>query len=151
MNTEEAMPDQTEICKALPQVALDFMNTVHCEEVLLVQCLLQALESNLENAKIDSLLNEWVAHTVAHFAREERLMEEYRFPPFGIHQHEHELAMEALLGAQSNWLTIRDGSALEAYIEHDWRTWLNQHISTMDMVTARFLAQFDIQVDLDLD
>ncbi len=151
MNSKTAMQNENDPCKALPQVALDFMNTVHCEEVLLVQSLLRALEFNHENAEIDSLLNDWVEHTVAHFAREERLMEEYRFPPFGIHQHEHELAMEALLNAQSSWLAARDSEVLAAYIEHDWHDWLTQHISTMDRVTARFLAQFDIQVNLDLD
>lgn len=143
--------NENDACKALPLVALDFMNTVHCEEVLLTQGILQALESESEASAVDRQVNDWVEHTVVHFAREERLMEEYRFPPFGIHQHEHILALEILRNAQANWLATRDAGALANYIEHEWHNWLMQHISTLDRVTANFLAQFNIQVDLDLD
>ena len=88
------MKNKLEICQQLPQVALDFMNTVHCEELLLTQTLLQALAAVQGKARIDALLDEWVEHSVAHFAREERLMEEYRFPPFMIHQGEHKQALK---------------------------------------------------------
>lgn len=143
--------NENDACKSLPLVALDFMNIVHCEEVLLTQGILQALESEPEASAVDRLVSDWVEHTIVHFAREERLMEEYRFPPFGIHQHEHTLALETLRNVEANWLTTRDAGALANYIEHDWQNWLMQHISTLDRVTAAFLAQFDIQVDLDLD
>ena len=76
-------------------------------------------------------MSEWVEHTVRHFAGEERLMEEYKFPPFPIHLSEHVFALEDLRAAESNWL--------------------DERISTMDTVTARFLSKFDIQVDLDLN
>ncbi len=141
----------TDICEALPQAALDFMNTVHCEEVLLTQKLQQALESKQEHDKVDALLRKRVQHTVRHFAREERLMEECRFPPISMHQGEHVLVLEALDTAESNWLATRDASALDDYLSQGWRNRLIQHISTMDTVTARFQVRFDIQVDLDLD
>ncbi len=146
--TEQTIKD---LCDELPQVALDFMNTVHCEEVLLTQRIQQALDSGQEYAQIDALMSEWVEHTVRHFAREERLMEEYKFPPFPLHMSEHVFALEDLRTAESNWLDTRDAKALSDYISHNWRGWLDEHISTMDTVTARFLSRFDIQVDLDLD
>jgi len=138
-------------CAAIPQVALEFMNTVHCEEVLLTQTLLQALDMSDTAETIDALIEQWLAHTLTHFAREERLMEEYRFPPRVIHQQEHQRALEALRAAKQHWHSARDPIALKRYVEHNWRSWLHQHISTMDRVTANYLEQFDIQVDLDLD
>ncbi len=144
-------PTKKDPCDELPQVALAFMNTVHCEEVLLTQRILQALDSGHKFAQVDVLMSEWVEHTVRHFAREERLMEEYKFPPFPIHLSEHVFALEDLRAAESNWLDTRDAIALNDYISHSWRGWLDEHILTMDTVTARFLSKFDIQVDLDLD
>ena len=141
----------TDLCQQLPQVALDFMNTVHCEELLLTQRLYEALKEEQGDEQIDALLQEWVEHTVTHFAREERLMLEYHFPPYPIHQGEHEQALETLRKVQSSGLSARDHDALIQYIKYDGSRWLFNHISTMDMVTANFLAQFDISVDLDYE
>ena len=98
---------------------------------------------------MEGLLDEWLEHTVAHFAREERLMLEYSFPPYPVHQGEHEQALETLRRVQSDWLNEKNRDALEQYIKYDWSRWLFNHISTMDMVTANFLSQFDVKVDLE--
>ena len=139
----------TGLCQQLPQVALDFMNTVHCEELLITQRLYEALKVEQGDEQIDTLLQAWVEHTVAHFAREERLMLAHGFPPYPVHQGEHELALETLRKVQSDWLSGRNRAELEQYIKYDWSRWLFNHISTMDMVTANFLSQFDIQIDLE--
>lgn len=134
-------------CSALPEVAMPFMNSVHCAELTLVGKLLAAVQSNAATATVDSLLAEWVEHTKAHFAREERLMTEYNFFATPCHQGEHERALLELLGVQQQWLRERDEALLPAYIQH-WREWLQQHISTMDFVTAQFLSQFNLTVEL---
>ena len=135
-------------CTVLPQVAMPFMNDVHCEELALVARLLTQLQDHAPIEDINSLLIEWLAHTEVHFAREERLMEEYRFPPYPIHKMEHQKALESLKSSQQLWLDSHNYAALERYIKQEWRVWLQQHISTMDTVTANFFSQFDIQVDL---
>jgi hemerythrin len=134
-------------CSALPEVAMPFMNSVHCAELMLVGKLLAAVQSNAATATVDSLLAEWVEHTKVHFAREERLMTEYNFFATPCHQGEHERALLELLGVQQQWLRERDEELLPAYIQH-WREWLQQHVSTMDFVTAQFLSQFNFTVEL---
>lgn len=131
----------------LPQVALDFMNIVHEEEWQLTRSLLQALDT-ADEERVSALLGEWLAHTEAHFAREERFMQEYRFPPFPIHKREHQLALARLQSVAEQWQTTHDHGALAAYIEQEWASWLANHIATLDTVTANFLSQFGIEVTL---
>lgn len=134
-------------CNALPEVAMPFMNSVHCAELTLVGTLLAAVQEHAPTETIDTLLAEWVEHTKTHFAREERLMHEYDFFATPCHQGEHETALLELLGVQQQWLRERDYALLLAYIPH-WREWLQQHISTMDFVTANFLSSLNVQVEL---
>lgn len=132
---------------ALPEVAIPFMNTVHQAELALVTDLLTQVESLAAPEAIDSMLTAWVEHTKAHFAREECLMMEYNFFATPFHQDEHEQTLLELLGVQQQWLRERDYDLLLNYIHH-WREWLQQHISSMDFVTAQFLSQFNITVKL---
>lgn len=133
--------------EALPDVAMPFMNTVHSDELALVTRLLASLENAAAPSTIDAQMSAWVEHTQAHFAREERLMQAYNFFATPCHQGEHETALLQLLGVQQQWLRERDTAILLDYI-HYWREWLQQHISTMDFVTANFLSPFNIQVEL---
>ncbi len=135
-------------CDALPQIEMEFMNTVHCEELQLVASLVTSLEQGDEHADIDAILSAWLEHTREHFEREERLMDEYRFPPYPVHLSEHQMALESLLSAQKNWLDTRDSDAMLAYITQDWRNWLQQHIMTMDRVTAHFFKRMGVVVEL---
>jgi hemerythrin len=134
-------------CSTLPEVALPFMNTVHCEELTLVAGLVELLAKQADVLEIDACMAEWVAHTEAHFAREERLMAEYNFFAYPMHQGEHEMALQQLRDTQQRWLKQRDGNMLNTYILQ-WRAWLQQHVSSMDFVTAHYLSQFKPQVEL---
>lgn len=55
--------------------------------------------------------------------------------------------MLQLLGVQQQWLRERDTAMLQDYIQY-WREWLQQHIGMMDFVTAQFLSQLNVQVEL---
>ncbi len=135
-------------CEALPQIEMEFMNIVHCEELQLVGQLAAQLEAQAQADEIDQSLANWLLHTREHFEREEQLMDEYRFPPYPIHKMEHEQALDTLLSAQQNWLDTRDADALLSYIKQDWRNWLQQHIMTLDRVTAHFFKQMGVEVQL---
>lgn len=134
-------------CKVLPQVAMPFMNTVHCEELTLVGELLRKVAEKADPAAIDAQLIAWVQHTDEHFAREERLMDEYNFFAYPMHRMEHERALQQLREVQQQWLAQRDYNALADYILY-WREWLQQHVASMDFATAYFLSQFNIEVKL---
>lgn len=127
----------------LPRVALSFMNAVHGEELGLVNTLIAQLDEQTSDQQISEQLAAWVAHTQAHFERENFLMQEYHFFAYAMHLNEHVQALQQLLAVQQAWNTVADRAALRIYI-HDWRQWLEQHISTMDFVTAQFLSQFPI-------
>lgn len=143
MSVEQNFAD----CSTLPEVALPFMNTVHCEELMLVAGLVELLAKQTNTVDIDTRLAEWVAHTEAHFAREERLMVEYNFFAYPMHQAEHEMTLQQLRDMQQYWLDKRDSNMLNTYILK-WRAWLQQHIDSMDFVTAHYLSQFNPQVKL---
>lgn len=129
--------------KHLPQVALEFMNSVHGEELALVSELLTQLDGDTHNADVSAQLNAWVTHTQAHFERENFLMQEYDFFAYPMHAAEHVQALQQLKSVQLAWDKTADREALRGYIQ-SWRQWLQQHISTMDFVTAQFLSQFPI-------
>ncbi|TXH77582.1 MAG: hypothetical protein E6Q85_02960 [Thiothrix sp.] len=134
----------------LPTVALAFMNEVHAEELALVQGLAANLEQG-SDAMISAQLAAWIEHTQAHFAREEFLMHDYQFFAYPMHQSEHRQALQQLKGVQQTWNEQADRALLGAYI-HDWRAWLQQHIMTMDFVTAQFLSRFPIpQASAEID
>ncbi|MEN8213660.1 MAG: hemerythrin domain-containing protein [Pseudomonadota bacterium] len=136
-------------CSAIPQVALDFMNTVHCEELTLVQSLSGLIDVDAPDSdRIGEVLDQWVAHTEQHFARENRYMQEYRFPAFPVHSAEHDAALNQLRQIQKQWHQQQQIAPLRQYVQHDWPLWFKQHISTMDNVTAQFLSQFDFEVEL---
>ena len=140
-----ATPD----CSTIPQVALDFMNTVHCEELTLVQSISSLLDADTsDNTHISQLLQQWVAHTEQHFARENHYMEEYRFPAFPVHAQEHEAALQQIRQVQQQWDQQQNLESLKQYVQHDWPAWFKNHISTMDFITAQFFSQFDIEVEL---
>ena len=132
----------------LPQIEMEFMNIVHSEELQLVGQLVALLENGTSDREVEEALANWVAHTREHFEREEVLMHEYRFPPYPVHKMEHEQALQSLLSAQLDWMESHDAQALLSYIKQDWRNWLQQHILSMDRVTAHFFKQMGVEVRL---
>ncbi len=130
----------------IPQVAVESMNRTHREEVDLVNelgaLLRHAVEGEMDTAAIDRALDRWLRHTEAHFDRENRLMEEYGFPPFPIHAQEHATVLEELRRLQSQWLADRQLEPLRAFVLERWPQWFLMHVNSMDTITAQFLANF---------
>ena len=136
-------------CSTIPQVALDFMNTVHCEELTLVQSISDLIDTDSpDNNKISELLDQWVTHTEQHFERENRYMQEYKFPAYPVHSNEHDAALEQIRQVQQQWNQRQDLEPLKQYLQNDWPAWFKNHISTMDFITAQFLSQFNFEVEL---
>lgn len=136
-------------CDALPQVAMPFMHDVHCEELTIVNRLDTLLSAaGISESEVSACLSEWVTHTEAHFARENRLMEEYRFPAYQIHLGEHERAYQQLLDVQKSWEETSNIEILNTYVQKIWPAWFEQHLKTMDAATANFLSQFAIKIEI---
>lgn len=122
---------------AYPQVALDFMNRDHAEFVALLGRIDQALATG---TPADALLDELMTHTRHHFAEEEAAMREAGFPAYPIHQGEHERVLGLLAERLAAWRSQPDADALRTWLAADVTDWFTGHVSSMDMVTAGFIA-----------
>lgn len=123
-----------------PQVALTFMNRDHAEFVALRDSLLGQLDTHSPAAAVDASLDELLSHTRHHFAEEERLMREVNFPPFPVHKGEHDAVLKDMETRIEDWKQDRDAERLRAWLYKDVGAWFVNHVSTMDFVTARFIA-----------
>lgn len=123
-----------------PQVALAFMNHDHAEFVEMRERLLAALAKESDPAETDILLDRLLEHTRTHFGEEERLMREAQFPPYPMHKGEHDRVLAELEARAARWKQDRDAAALRGWLEGWVGDWFVNHVSTMDFMTARFIA-----------
>ncbi len=130
----------------IPQVAVASMNRTHADEVVLVNALgaliRQAQSGSLDAAAINQALAEWLEHTRAHFERENRLMEEYGFPPYPVHAQEHATVLDELEQIQDQWQQQQALEPLVEFVTQRWPQWFMRHVQTMDTITAQFLSNF---------
>ncbi|RTZ81894.1 MAG: hypothetical protein DSZ01_00070 [Gammaproteobacteria bacterium] len=140
MNRPPVVLDPSDI----PAIAVDSMNRTHHEEVALVNALgelIKAAQQGDQDAEaMDAALDEWVAHTEAHFARENELMEKYGFPPYPVHAQEHATVLEEIHRLQSQWHRDRQTGPLTDFLFQRWPQWFMMHVNTMDTITAQFLS-----------
>lgn len=123
-----------------PQVALAFMNRDHAEFVAMHAGLLRLLDTAPTAANVDEALHTLHSHTRHHFAEEERLMLSTHFPPYRMHQSEHMRVLADMEARRTAWLNTHDALALKQWLQKDVATWFVNHVSTMDLVTAQFIA-----------
>jgi len=128
----------------IPHVDLNFMNTTHFEEIEIVKELGEFISAYQENdtesnaEKITQLLNIWLEHTEAHFARENELMQETHFPAYPVHSQEHEMAFKQMETVIKAWQTDKDIETVAEFVFSYWPDWFNAHVNSMDMMTAKF-------------
>ena len=130
----------------IPGIAVGSMNDTHHEEVALVNALgallLEARNGNPNLDAIGQALDAWISHTETHFERENRLMQEYGFPPFPVHAQEHASALDNLHRIQTSWRDSQSLDELGSYVFNTWPQWFQMHVNSMDNVTAQFLSNF---------
>ena len=127
--------------EAIPAVALTEMNDVHYEEIEIINQLHELVLAKKNNELISEKLQELKEHTIAHFANEERLMQEHGFPPYPIHKYNHDQFLNEFAVLAQNWESTKDVEPLKTFLETTLPEWLNNHISTLDTVTAMFLNE----------
>jgi hemerythrin len=130
--------------EAIPRVELDFMNNTHFEEIEMVKELGELVisiktDNNQQNQiQLNQKLTAWLNHTIAHFERENELMQETGFPAIEIHISEHKIALGLMQDVIRAWKENQDLNLVESYIFSAWPAWFDQHVNTMDMMTAKF-------------
>jgi hemerythrin len=130
----------------IPHVDIDFMNDTHAEEVEMVITLGNLIMLNMqadtqtadEKQTITHALENWLQHTKAHFSTENELMKEIQFPSYPMHAGEHESTLEHMTIIVEQWKLNHDIKPVEKFVFSEWPTWFEEHISTMDMMTAKF-------------
>ncbi len=129
---------------AIPQVPLDFVNADHREEGRLLNGVAEALDALDAGpghaAAVAASLAALRDHTAAHFGREDDAMRRTGFPAFPIHHAEHVRMLAELDDEIRRFAETGDGTRLRAWVLGDVPQWFVNHIETMDLVTARFVA-----------
>lgn len=84
-------------------------------------------------------LDEFIAHTEAHFGQEEAWMQAMQFPPLGCHRTEHEGVLEIMrevrkriAGGETHYAEVLARAIAE---------WFPPHAQSMDAVLALFIQQ----------
>jgi hemerythrin len=68
------------------------------------------------------------------------MMREVNFPPLPMHKGEHEAVLADMSARVISWKRNRDAGALREWLDKSVGDWFVNHVSTMDFVTARFIA-----------
>lgn len=133
-------PDQ------LPRLAVSFMNQDHAEEARLINAVADEVKAlraggNGGRDRVQAALEALYQHTRAHFSREESAMTEASFPAYSFHQAEHVRLLGELGEAQRRFRETGEGDPLAAYLA-TFPSWFEQHITSMDAATARYVAEW---------
>jgi hemerythrin len=138
-------PDPLLPIEQIPQVALESMNQTHRQEVELVNRLAAEVATGIageaDSAEIAALLDQWLEHTRNHFARENELMVQYKFPALPVHSGEHERVLTLLEDLRRTWTESKALRPLALFLFEEWPAWFDNHVHTMDNVTASFIRQ----------
>jgi hemerythrin len=127
--------------KAVPSVLVDFMNYDHAEAADLINDVDALLTEGAEPERIETALVALFEHTREHFAREESEMRAVGFPAYPLHKVEHDRILTELDEELATFGRTHDVGDIASYVRGVLPGWLLDHISTMDTVTAQFIAQ----------
>jgi hemerythrin len=89
------------------------------------------------DTEVLAALDEFIAHTEAHFGQEEAWMESLTFPPRGCHRGEHEKILETAREVRKR---VAAGDArLGRVLAEALAEWFPQHAASMDAVLALYM------------
>ena len=84
-------------------------------------------------------LDDFIAHTEAHFGQEEQWMESINFPPLGCHRGEHAKVLETAREVRNR--VAAGDPRLGRMLAEALAEWFPQHAASMDAVLALHMAQ----------
>ncbi len=115
----------------ISKVAYEPMNEVHENEMKILNKLLKKLKNN-EDFKKE--FEEFFEDVKKHFAFEEELMQKYDFFAYLPHKMEHDKIIQEL-----EEIKDKNKEEMLKYFNERFLPWLDNHILTIDTVTAGFL------------
>jgi len=123
----------------LPLVAYPGMNEVHLKELNIVNELYDSIVRGEDAEKVSYLFEEFIKDIKEHFAYEEDLMKKTSFFAYECHSGEHRRVLEEIERLRERWEETKDVNVLKRYFERVFKPWIEEHILTMDTVTAQWL------------
>ncbi len=114
---------------------LGFQDDDHEQAVAVMNAL-----QTCSDAEFPGLFNELHAHTKAHLAREDELMDRIGFFATEMHKNEHVRVLEEMQKFQDK-LDSGDIKAVRTYVEETVPDWFINHLNSMDTATAMFARQ----------
>jgi hemerythrin-like metal-binding protein len=116
------------------QLGQDIMDDTHREFVEQLNRVGAADEAGLLAA-----LDDFIAHTEAHFGQEEQWMESLNIPPLGCHRGEHAKVLETAREVRNR---VAAGDArLGRMLAEALAEWFPQHAASMDAVLALYMEE----------
>jgi hemerythrin len=125
------------------QGPLAFMNADHADEVRLLQELGRALAAHRQDGDLAPVLERLAllaVHAREHFLKEEQVMREARYPGYLAHKAEHDRVLADMDEEARRFRDGRDADRLERFLFEVVPAWFVEHIRTMDLATADFVA-----------
>jgi hemerythrin len=116
------------------------MDATHREFVDQLNALAEAADGDLLAG-----LDAFIAHTVDHFAQEERWMQSTSFPPLHCHAEEHAGVLGIMREVRGYVSSGR--TDLGRVLVRELAPWFTNHAATMDGMLARFLSANGIDPD----
>jgi hemerythrin len=118
-------------------VGIDFADVQHKQLVDIINRLHQALVEGKTRVVVGRTLDELIRYTKAHFAVEEKVLQDCGYPDFVAHHSEHERLAYAVLEFYQKLMSNEMG--LTAQAVDFLREWLGEEILEVDMKFAPFL------------
>jgi len=121
-------------------VAFEPMNEIHKRELEYINSLYEAIENEKD---INKAYEEFLNDVKEHFAFEEKLMEKYNFFAIIPHKMEHQRILNELQEVKKH---LNDKELLKKYLKESFIPWLENHINTIDTVTAGFFKMVNATI-----
>ncbi|HUO29699.1 MAG TPA: bacteriohemerythrin [Bryobacteraceae bacterium] len=118
-------------------VGIREVDAQHKRLVSLLNDLHEGMRQGHGREALGAVLGSLVSYTKAHFAAEERLMQQYGYGELGSHKQEHERLTATVLKYQAEF--ERSNVALSVEVLQFLRGWLQNHILGTDKRYAPFL------------
>lgn len=122
-----------------PTVGVPEIDAQHAALIGLVNRLHQAMIQREDRETLESIIVELVEHTQQHFAYEEQLMSQHRYPEYAEHKADHDALMQHIMDLSEQFLS---GDLLLSFaVMVDLKAWATIHIEKSDGPLGIFLSE----------
>ncbi len=125
-------------------MSIDEMQETHENEIAILNEIDKiAINIGRKEATFEELekkLDEYIEHVHAHFANEERLMQQYDFPSFEMHKMAHDMFLADLAYATKAWKEFGDINKIINFVRKT-PEWIVMHVNSVDAPTADYIAR----------